>query len=152
MTQTISNMKTGHLFIYWARIFGPDLVLHQARQTLFLDVMSFNSVYPIDLSQKALGHQPDQSPLLIRFSKLSFLKIFGEGGCSRIDISLTPCSLFCDICSTYGYSRPSSSGCPHLFLSNHWNLHRAMSMGLIVLEPEFPPIPENSSTQYVHAQ
>jgi hypothetical protein len=29
MTQTISNMKTGH---YTERIFGPDLVLHQARQ------------------------------------------------------------------------------------------------------------------------
>jgi hypothetical protein len=31
MTQTISNMKTGR---NTGRIFGPDLVLHQARQTL----------------------------------------------------------------------------------------------------------------------
>jgi hypothetical protein len=33
MTQTMSNIKTGHIY-GTERIFGPDLVLHQARQTL----------------------------------------------------------------------------------------------------------------------
>jgi hypothetical protein len=46
MTQTISNIKTGH---NTERIFGPDLALHQARQTLreFIDLTGLYMFYTL---------------------------------------------------------------------------------------------------------
>jgi hypothetical protein len=68
MTQTISNMKTGH--IYSERIFGPDLVLHQARQTL-RELIKLTGLYTKVRPHVHLSLNKHGRPKLINSSKLT---------------------------------------------------------------------------------